>query len=149
MQKFSEGSNKLVEENGKEYFIGQSNQSDRDFSSRFDDLAFKWNESDPKTVLQEQSHQFLEIYSMLMARKIWLFLMSQLKTAAKDIGQALNMSNVHKKVCNLVHDSHMAASHERIFFGYEVNEQETQQMISDVLEYFEKKHEPTDPNEKA
>lgn len=149
MQKFSEGSNKLVEENGKEYFVSTNDASEGEYSSRFNELVFKWNETDPRPIFQEQNHRFLEIYSMLMARKILLFFMSQLKSSALDIGQVMNMANVHKKVCNLVHDSHMGASHEHIFFGEEMTEQETQQMISNVLELFEKKHEPTDPTEKA
>ena len=138
MRAFNEGSNKLVKDSGRSMFNPTQPDSEaQDFELRFDELVFQTDEQRPETVHRAQLNSYTDKLNQLTARAIWLFLLAQVNNADGETRQSINLTGKHAKICDLIHDSNMAASHQALFFGNPSVQRRVREQISDVLKYFE------------
>ena len=113
MKKFTADSDKLIQEGGKEFFNPVTlNNEQSEYRNRFDEIVFATDTRNPGQLQRQQLKSCLGKINQIMARSIWLCLMSEITDGIDaDTKNIINATAMHSKICDLIHDSNMSASY--------------------------------------
>ena len=127
MQKFMQDSRQLIEENGKEYFVGNdSAKKQENYQNRFDEIVFQSDNNKPDVLHRKTYNSCIGKLNQLVARSIWMFLLSHINKTDDDTKAAFNLGSQAKKLNDMIHDSNMSAAHQNLWFGNPAPEITTQ-----------------------
>lgn len=90
-----------------------------EYRNRFDEIVFESDTRNPGELQRKQLKSCLAKVNQIMARQIWLRLMSEVVTDGidADTKSIINATAMYPKICDLIHDSNMSASYQSIYFG--------------------------------
>lgn len=136
MSKFTAENQKLVEENGERYFY-KLGSSGKDESEAFQEIVFETALNSRSNLSRKQLHSSLLKINQLIARSILLKILSEAENVDSETQKFITSSSMHIKICDLIHQSNMAASHQRIFFCDKQSQEVVRDQISSLLKFFD------------
>jgi hypothetical protein len=143
MDKFTAESDKLIKEGGKEFFNPVKVVHEKSaFRGRFDEIVFESDSRNPGELQRKQLRSCLGKITQIMARSIWLRLMSEVSDRIDaDTKNIINATAMHPKICDLIHDSNMSASYQTLYFGDSRQQRTVRAQIEKLLNFFDKSTE--------